>query len=66
MKIICNGEEQNVPEGLVLTDYLKSLELNPSAVVVEYDSRIIDRTEYDNLFISEGARLELIHFVPGG
>ncbi|MFP3982821.1 MAG: sulfur carrier protein ThiS [Desulfurivibrionaceae bacterium] len=66
MRIICNGEDHNIQEGLVLTDYLKSLGLDPSAVVVEYNGRIIDRKNYDSQVISEGAKLELIHFVPGG
>lgn len=66
MRISCNGEDHNIQEGLVLTDYLKSLGLDPSAVVVEYNGRIIDRENYDSQVISEGAKLELIHFVPGG
>lgn len=66
MKIICNGESHDIPEGLVLVDYLKNLKLDPSAVVVEYNGRIIDRTNYDKQVISEGAELELIRFVPGG
>lgn len=66
MRIICNGEDHNIRKGLVLTDYLKSLGLDPSTVVVEYNGRIIDIENYDSQVISEGAKLELIHFVPGG
>ncbi|MFO7761254.1 MAG: sulfur carrier protein ThiS [Thermodesulfobacteriota bacterium] len=66
MKITCNGEYHDIPEGLALVDYLKKLELDPSAVVVEYNGQIIDRTDYDKQVISEGAKLELIRFVPGG
>ncbi len=66
MRIICNGEEQDIAEGRIIVDYLKSLNLDPTAVVVEYNGRILDRTEYDGLEISEGAKLELIRFVPGG
>ncbi len=66
MRIICNSEEREIPENQVLSDYLKSLGLDPFSVVVEYNGRIIDRIDYDNLELSEGARLEVIHFVPGG
>jgi sulfur carrier protein len=66
MRIICNGEEQEVRAGITLVELLQDLELNPDTVVVECNGTIVRREEYDDHVLPENCRLELIRFVGGG
>ncbi|MEN8143029.1 MAG: sulfur carrier protein ThiS [Thermodesulfobacteriota bacterium] len=66
MKIVCNGKEMTVAEGLAVESLLLELELNPATVVVECDSKIILRDDYETTILKEGSVVELIKFVGGG
>jgi sulfur carrier protein len=66
MRIICNGEEQEVRAGITLIELLQELALNPDTVVVECNGAIVRREEYDNLVLPADSRLELVRFVGGG
>ena len=66
MRIICNGEEQEVRTGITLVELLQDLELNPDTVVAECNGTIVRREEYEDLVLPENGRLELIRFVGGG
>ena len=66
MKIVCNGKEMNVEEGLAVEALLLELELNPSTVVVECDGVIVLKDGYKTNVLKEGSVVELIKFVGGG
>lgn len=66
MKILCNGAERDIRDGMTVMDLIRELDLNPETVVVEYNNRILPRNEYDELLIEDGATLELVRFVGGG
>ena len=66
MKIVCNGKEMDVAEGLVIESLLVELELNSATVVVECDGKIILRDDYKTYILREGTTVELIKFVGGG
>lgn len=66
MKIICNGKEMAVQEGLTIEKLVVDLELNPATVVVECDGTIVLPDSYAVQKLSEGSVVELIRFVGGG
>ncbi len=66
MRIICNGEEQEVRAGITLIELLQDLELNPNTVVAECNGVIVRQEEYNDLVLPEDGILELIRFVGGG
>ncbi len=66
MEIIVNGEPKTVASGMNVNTYIKSLDLAPDTVVVEYDGRIVQRNEYESCVLADGGELELIRFVGGG
>jgi sulfur carrier protein len=66
MKIVCNGETRKVAAGTRLGEFITGLGLDPDSVVAEYDGKILNRDEYDDLVLREGAVIELIRFVGGG
>ena len=66
LNIVVNGNDTNVAEGSVISDLIKSLGLNAQRLAVELNRRIIRRAEWDSTTISEGDRVEIVHFVGGG
>ena len=66
MNIVVNGNDTNVAEGSVISDLIESLDLNAQRLAVEVNKRIIRRAEWDSTTISEGDRVEIVHFVGGG
>jgi len=49
-----------------LLDVLSQLELDPRAVVVEHNRRIVRRPALGVVTVNEGDAIELVHFVGGG
>jgi thiamine biosynthesis protein ThiS len=64
--VVINGEQRNVTPGATLLELLKELELDPRAVVVEHNRRIVRRPALGDVTVSEGDAIELVHFVGGG
>ena len=66
MDVVINGEHKRVTPGASLLDVLSELELDPRAVVVEHNRRIVRRPALGDVKVSEGDAIELVHFVGGG
>lgn len=65
MDVVINGEHRQVGGGTLL-DVLAELELDPRAVVVEHNRKIVRRIGLGDVTVSEGDAIELVHFVGGG
>ena len=65
MDVVINGEHRKVSSGTLL-DLLHELELDPRAVVVEHNRKIVRRTGLGGVTVQEGDAIELVHFVGGG
>lgn len=66
MIVIVNGEAKEVGESIALSELIASLDLNPERLAVEVNRRIIRRGEWGKNILSEGDRVEIVHFVGGG
>ncbi|HYU29084.1 MAG TPA: sulfur carrier protein ThiS [Gemmatimonadales bacterium] len=66
MDVVINGERKQVTHGATLLELLKALELDPRAVVVEHNRRIVRRPALGDVKVNEGDAIELVHFVGGG
>jgi len=66
LTIIVNENQIEMPEGSVISDLIKTLGLNPGRLAVELNRRIVRRANWDSTSISEGDRVEVVHFVGGG
>ncbi len=66
MDVVINGEHKRVTPGASLLDVLSQLELDPRAVVVEHNRRIVRRAGLADVTVNEGDAIELVHFVGGG
>jgi thiamine biosynthesis protein ThiS len=63
--VVINGERKQVASGTLL-ELLNELELDPRAVVVEHNRRIVRRAGLGAVTVAEGDAIELVHFVGGG
>ena len=66
IQIVVNGEPYAVVEGASLLELLAALELDPRAVVVEHNRRIVRRPALGDVRVAPGDAVELVHFVGGG
>lgn len=66
MKVRLNGQERDLPEGATLGDLVRTLGLEPSRIAVERNGQVVPKARYDAEVLSEGDRLEIVHFVGGG
>ena len=64
--VVVNGEHRQLADGATLLEVLAELELDPRAVVVEYNRRIVRRLGLGDVKVSAGDAIELVHFVGGG
>jgi sulfur carrier protein len=63
--VVINGERKQIRGGTLL-DLLAELELDPRAVVVEHNRKIVRRVGLGEVPVNEGDAIELVHFVGGG
>ena len=66
LDIVVNGETRRVPAPATLDDLLRHLGLDPRAVVVEHNRRIVRRPQLGETALAAGDAVELVHFVGGG
>jgi thiamine biosynthesis protein ThiS len=66
LAITVNGEARRVPGPASLDDLLRTLGLDPRAVVVEHNRRIVRRAQLAGTPLAPGDAVEVVHFVGGG
>jgi thiamine biosynthesis protein ThiS len=66
LTIVVNGNQTDIPDSSTISDLISQLGLKSERVAVELNKKIVRRAEWDSTTISEGDRLEVVHFVGGG
>ena len=66
MKLFINGEEHSLEGPLTLTNLLTRLNMKADRVAVELNLGIVPRDQWSSTALTEGDRLEIVHFVGGG
>ena len=67
MKLTINGELLEVPETVeTVTGLLQHFQLDQKVVIVERNAEILGKAEHTDTRISDGDKIELVHFVGGG
>ncbi|GBC83398.1 Sulfur carrier protein ThiS [bacterium HR10] len=66
MRVLLNGEEREIPDGLTISELVEHLKLHPERIAVERNREVVPRAEWAVVRIQEGDRLEIVHFVGGG
>jgi thiamine biosynthesis protein ThiS len=66
IKITLNGEEKLVECGTNLAQLIFELELDVKKIAVEKDLEIVNSDQFSEVILSEGSRIEIVHFIGGG
>src|SRR6201995_3666777 len=66
MEITLNGETRRIEAPVNVRGLLEQLGLDPAKIAVERNLEIVPRSTYGQVALSEGDRLEIVHFIGGG
>lgn len=66
MRLTINGKEQTLEDGLTLAQLVEQLGMKSDRVAVEHNREIVPRPQWAATALSDGDRLEIVHFVGGG
>lgn len=65
LSLTVNGDAYRAHPGSI-ADFIVSLELDPKKVAVEHNGEIAPRSLLAQIALSDGDKLEIVHFVGGG
>jgi thiamine biosynthesis protein ThiS len=66
MRLVVNGEERQVGQSATVKQLLASMGLADTLVAVERNEEVVPRAQHESAVLTEGDRLEVVHFVGGG
>jgi thiamine biosynthesis protein ThiS len=66
MKLIINGEQREFAEVATLSDLIAQLGMKADRVAAELNRELVPRDRWAATQLSNGDRLEIVHFVGGG
>jgi thiazole synthase len=66
LEITLNGEARRLDAPLSVRGLLESLGLDPAKIAVERNLEIVPRSRYGDIALTQGDRLEIVHFIGGG
>jgi thiamine biosynthesis protein ThiS len=67
MKVVINGINKEIPDGLNLQQLLDHLDVKPGSVVIECNEKdIYSQSQFMQIMVQENDRLEILNFVGGG
>ncbi len=66
MRVTINGDAKEVEAGTTLAGLVEQLALAPERLAAELNGEIVRRADWPHVEISEGDRVEIVHFVGGG
>ncbi|HMB15777.1 MAG TPA: sulfur carrier protein ThiS [Pelovirga sp.] len=66
MRIIVNGNEQQITAHTSISALLETANIDPEQVVTELNGLIIAPEHYEETHLNNGDTIELIQFVGGG
>ncbi len=66
MKLTINGESREFDALSTISELVSQLGMKPDRVAVELNRDLIPRDRWAETQLSEGDKLEIVHFVGGG
>jgi len=66
LQVILNDKEEVVETKMNLLNFLLKRGLNPETIIVEYNGKIVKKTEWLDILLQDQDRLEVLKFVGGG
>jgi sulfur carrier protein len=66
MRLVVNGDPLETADGCSITILLLQLGIGYDRVAVELNSDIVPKGNYEKQLLTDGDRVEIVHFVGGG
>ena len=66
MRVLVNGEVQEVPEGTTVAALLDRMDLGGRRLAVERNQEIVPRSAHAQTVLHDQDRIEVVHAVGGG
>ena len=66
MKIFVNDEEIVLEKQINIEDLLNKFSLDKRKIAIEKNLEIVSQSQFSDVFVNEGDRIEIIHFIGGG
>lgn len=66
MKLIVNGENQEVKEDIKVGELLNELGIREKTMAVAVDMEVVKKENWDEKVLQNGQKVEFLHFVGGG
>ena len=66
MQIVMNGDPLEIVAGSSIESLLKQLDISRDRVAVELNADIVPKADYEKQLLSDGDKIEIVHFVGGG
>jgi sulfur carrier protein len=66
MQITLNGEAVETADGSTIETLLTQLGIGRERVAVELNADIVPKAGYEKQLLSDGDKIEIVHFVGGG
>jgi thiamine biosynthesis protein ThiS len=66
LSLVLNGESRVMEAVRTVADLVAALGLDARKVAVERNLEIVPRSLYDRTELTDGDRLEIVHFIGGG
>jgi thiamine biosynthesis protein ThiS len=66
MKIFINDEEVVLEKQINIEDLLNKFSLDKRKIAIEKNLEIVSQSQFSDVFVNEGDRIEIIHFIGGG
>lgn len=66
MIISVNGEERHFDGDITVLQMLQTLGLPEKKIAVEHNLEIVPKSAYDTHMVTDGDRIEIVHFIGGG
>jgi len=66
VEIVVNGESRELKDGTTVEALVRELGLVPDRLAIEYNLHILKKKHWAATALTQGDRLEIVHFVGGG
>ena len=66
MHIVLNGDSVETAAGSTVETLLQQLGISRERVAVELNADIVPKANYEKQLLSDGDKIEIVHFVGGG
>ena len=66
IKIILNGEEKILPHQMTIEELILEIDLDIKKIAIEKDLEIIHPDFFSTTILSNGSKVEIVHFIGGG